>query len=65
MHSVHCVVCRVQHAPKFHFEILASLNLNKNKDLVPWIGEQPYIEMFLWLFCNIIIYIKDVGKMQD
>ena len=39
MHSVHCVVCRVQHAPKFgdkfHLEILASLNLNKNKDLVP------------------------------
>ena len=27
---------------KLDSEILASLNFNQNKNLVPWIGEQPY-----------------------
>ena len=49
----------------FHSEILASLNFNKNKNVVPWIGEQPYTEMLFWQFSNIIIYVKIVGKIPD
>ena len=33
--------------------------------LVPWIGEQPYVEMLFGLFSNINIYVKIVRKMQD
>ena len=47
------------------FEILASLNFNKNKNLVPLIGEEPYIEMLSWQFSNITKYIRVVGKMPD
>jgi hypothetical protein len=43
-------------------EILASLNFNKKKNLVPSIGEQPYIKMLLQLCSNIPKYIRVVGK---
>ena len=50
---------------KLHSEILASLHVNKNYNLVPWIGEQPYIKRLLWQFsmhCNIL---RMYEKMQD
>ena len=43
----------------FHSEIMTS------KNLFPWIGEQPYIEMLFGQFSNINTYVKIVGKMQD
>ena len=50
---------------RFHSEILASLNFNKNKFFVPWIGKQPFTEMLFWQFPNIIIYVRIVGKISD
>ena len=50
---------------KLHSEILASLNFNKNKNFVPWIGEQTYTEMLVWQFSNITIYVKSVGKITN
>ena len=56
-------VDRPPHIPKLHSEILASLNFNKNKNLVPWIGEQWYIEMLFWQFFNITTCMRVVGQM--
>ena len=39
--------------------------LTRIKNRFPWIGEQPYIEMLVWQFSNIIIYIRVPGKMPD
>ena len=50
---------------KFHSEILASLNFNKNFFFLPWIGEQPYTKMLFWQFSNMIIDVKIVGKIPD
>ena len=55
--------CVFPHIYMLHSEILASLNFNKNQNLIPWIGEQPYIKMLLLLFSNINLYIRVVGKM--
>ena len=43
-------------------EILASFNFNKNSNIVPWIGEQPYNEILFVQFPNIPMYIRVVGK---
>ena len=36
-----------------------------NWNFVPWIGEQPYIEMLFWQFYNLTTYARVVGKKQD
>ena len=42
-----------------HSDILASIKFNKNYILVPWIWEEPYIEMLFQQFSNTI------GKLWD
>ena len=42
-----------------------SPSFNKNQDLVPWIGEQQYIEMLLLLFANNPDKCCYVGKLQE
>ena len=41
-----------------HSEILASLNMNKNYNIFPFIGEQPYIETLFWQFSSLTTYVR-------
>ena len=41
------------------------IKCDKNYNLVPWIGEQPNIEMLIQQFSNISIYIRVVVIMCD
>ena len=39
------------------------IKFQQELNLVPSIGEQSYTEMLLWQFCNLMIYVKLVGKI--
>ena len=52
--------------PKFHSEILAFINFNKNKMLSPGLdNNHTFTEMLFWQFSNIIIYVKIVERIPD
>ena len=38
-----------------------SCTFNNNLDLVPWIGEEPYIQMLIWYFSNNLDIYDYVG----
>ena len=42
-----------------------SPTFNKNQDLVPWIGEQPYVEMLVLHFSNNPDIYGHVGKLPE
>ena len=42
-----------------------SLTFNKNLDLVPWIGEKPYIQMLIGYFSNNLYLYDFVGKLPE
>ena len=42
-----------------------SRTLNKNLDLVPWIGEKSYTQMLIWYFSNNLDIYEYVGKLPE
>ena len=50
---------------KTYPEILASINFNQKWNSVPWIGDQPYIEILFQQFSNITIFVRVLGKLLD
>ena len=50
---------------KFHSEILASINFNKDKILSPGLENNHTLKCCFWQFSNIIKYVMIVGKIPD
>ena len=48
-----------------HSEILASLTLNKNQNIVAWIGKTQCIEGCFRKISNITTYFRVVGKLSE
>ena len=42
-----------------------SRTFNKNLDLVPWNGEEPYTKMLIWYFPNNLNIYEYVGKLLE
>ena len=42
-----------------------SLTLNKNLDLVPWIGEYPLNQKLIWYFPTILTYMIALENCQN
>ena len=45
--------------------IRTTWNSNNNKDLSPWIGEQPIMQMDFWQFSSINTYVRICGKFSE
>ena len=68
LHTAHCTL-HTAHCTQYtrsHSEILASCKFNMNKNVVPWIGEKPYILVLFQLFFSYVTpYIRVFGKMPE
>ena len=42
-----------------------SRTFDKNLDLIPWIGELPYVQMLIWYFSNNLDIYGYVGKLPE